>query len=690
MKFVIQNKGFILDINTKIRVIGHINLPIKNAMDIFLRDMSNVFQGENNSNKDHQTEIIIKCSLGDNELNLKPEEFTLKFQNINNKKNVINLSAIDKLGIIYGLFHISKEHLGIDPFWFWNDSETKCLPFVEIPMVDYKSTPQIVKYRGWFVNDEVLLSGWKDSPTAEEVWKLVFETILRCGGNMVIPGTDKTSKLNKKLVSNMGLWITHHHAEPLGAEMFLRVYPNAEPIYDKNSELFQKLWRNAVIEQKDTKVIWNIGFRGQGDQAFWEYDATYKTPKARGKLISKVIQKQYEIVKEYVENPVFCTNLYGEVMELYKDGYIQFPEGVIKIWADSGYGKMVSRRQGNHNPRVYSLPSENEIGPHGIYYHVTFYDLQASNHLTMLPNTPEFVKSELEAAFKLEANEYLIVNSGNIRPHTYMLDLVSEIWKYGYVDTKMHMKSYMKSYFPSGSEVMEDCFNKYFNASAQYGQHADERAGEQFYHYPVREIISHWIKNRNNDTVKSLYWATGDISFEKQVKWYKEICEVNLNKWEALKNQCNTTLMTLTDRDKSLFSDSLLLQVIIHLTGCKGAVNLCIAYDAFKEENYALSFVHVSVAMKQYKEAITKMKEAEHDKWLHFYRNDCLTNIKLTLYCLDTLRRYIRVLGDGSNFFYWEKKYILSDEDRHIMLLATTTNQLGDNELAEYLEKKFN
>jgi len=28
---------------------------------------------------------------------------------------------------------------------------------------------------------------------------------------------------------------------------------------------------------------------------------------------------------------------------------------------------------------------KNDIGPRGIYYHVTFYDLQASNHLTLFP-----------------------------------------------------------------------------------------------------------------------------------------------------------------------------------------------------------------------------------------------------------------------------------------------------------------
>ena len=102
----------------------------------------------------------------------------------------------------------------------------------------------------------------------------------------------------------------------------------------------------------------------------------------------------------YVENPPFSTYLYGEITELYMQGLIDIPDGVIKIWSDNGYGEMVSRRQGNHNPRIPSLPSGKDMGPHGLYYHITFHDLQASNHLVMMPNQPSMIKDELIKAFR--------------------------------------------------------------------------------------------------------------------------------------------------------------------------------------------------------------------------------------------------------------------------------------------------
>ena len=104
------------------------------------------------------------------------------------------------------------------------------------------------------------------------------------------------------------------------------------------------------------RVVWNIGFRGQGDRPFWEDDPQYDTSQKRGALISSLIRQQYDLVKQNDPDAVCCTNLYGEVMELYQQDCLDLPADVINIWADNGYGKMVSRRQGNDNPRVPALP----------------------------------------------------------------------------------------------------------------------------------------------------------------------------------------------------------------------------------------------------------------------------------------------------------------------------------------------
>ena len=161
--------------------------------------------------------------------------------------------------------------------------------------------------------------------------------------------------------------------------MFIREYPDLNPSYDEHKDLFIKLWEDAVKEQCKDRVIWSLGFRGQGDYPFWNDDKTgrYSTEEARGKLISDLIELQRSIVKKYVDNPVFCTNLYGEITELYDGGYVALSDDIIKVSADNGYGKMVARRQDTHSTRTSSMP-KSRIDHGGIYYHVSFYDLQAA------------------------------------------------------------------------------------------------------------------------------------------------------------------------------------------------------------------------------------------------------------------------------------------------------------------------
>ena len=384
----------VLDINTKI-VHGSVSKAVENAADILRRDIKKVFSESRGSG----AEIRLCKAEGIGE-----EEFIIDVS------EDISISASGELGFVYGLLYISEKFLGIKPFWFWLDQKIERKDRIEIEYGVYKSKKPAVKYRGWFINDEVLIMKWSIDGDSEEPWRMAFEALLRCGGNMVIPGTDKNSTKYSRLASDMGLWITHHHAEPLGAEMFVRTYPDTDPNYADHPELFHKLWRDAVETQKDMKVIWCLGFRGQGDCPFWSHDSSgrFDTPEKRGALISEIIELQRRIVEEKVKSPVFCTNLYGEIMELYDGGHIRIADDIIKISADNGYGKMVTRRRDNHTVRISSLP-KTKINHGGIYYHASFYDLQAANHITMFPNSVDFVNRELSEVEEKNAVDYWLI-----------------------------------------------------------------------------------------------------------------------------------------------------------------------------------------------------------------------------------------------------------------------------------------
>lgn len=115
------------------------------------------------------------------------------------------LSASDDLGFVYSLFEISRHFLGVQPFWFWNDQPFEVRESVKIPTnTVIESKPARVTYRGWFINDETLLSHWKVERRADLPFIMTFETLLRLGGNMVIPGTGKNAHIYRQAAADMG------------------------------------------------------------------------------------------------------------------------------------------------------------------------------------------------------------------------------------------------------------------------------------------------------------------------------------------------------------------------------------------------------------------------------------------------------------------------------------------------------
>lgn len=424
-----------INVNTKIIYMDSA-VPVMRAIENVKRDIRKVCCDSDEKGCD----IVLIME------NMQAEQFEIKCDN-----NMLVIYASDTLGFVYGLYHISRDILGVLPFWFWNDQvfikKKGCRISGEYA---YTSKPYAVKYRGWFVNDEVLIHKWYVDRKKDMPWEMVFEALLRCGGNLVIPGTDKNSHIYRDLAADMGLRITHHHAEPLGAPMFARRYPELTPSYDEYPEKFHELWKEGIDEQKKLDVIWNLGFRGQGDCPFWDNDPRYQTSESRGELMGKLIGLQRDYVQNEIPDAQYCTNLYGETMELYRDGYLKLPDDVIKIWADNGFGKMVTRRQGNHNPRIPALPKENNTGRHGIYYHVSFYDLQAANHITMLPNKPKLVHSELKSMPDIVQMDYLYIST--YAKNNSLADL-SEYVDSGVIDTSTIDKNIMKTGDSNGKTV---------------------------------------------------------------------------------------------------------------------------------------------------------------------------------------------------------------------------------------------
>lgn len=619
---------------------------------------------------------------------LSPESYAISIA-----ERGIRIVGADELGTVYALLFLSEKFLGVTPLWYWNDQVFIRQPFIEIPEGSFSSPAFPFRYRGWFINDEVLLDAWgqdrydaRSGITENEAFEMAMEALLRLGGNMVIPGTDHNSHKFRRLAADMGFWITHHHAEPLGARMFARTYPDLVPSYSLYPELFERLWRDAIEEQKENKVIWNIGFRGQGDRPFWADDPSYDTPQKRGALISSLITRQYEILCEYMDNPICCTNLYGEVMELYRQGHISLPEQVICIWADNGYGKMVSRRQGRHNPRVEALPPS-PVGKHGIYYHASFYDLQAASHITMLPNSTQFVEKELRRAMDRGVHEFLVVNCSNVRPHTYMLDHIAHIWG-------KEAPSYTSLYFPRHAAETEGLYQQYFRSMLSYGPNEDDHAAEQYYHYTMRAICHGWLAGRFDTPEEDLLWLAPEKNLSAQVAAIRDIGARGLGQMRDYYLSCAACAGRILKADGPdsgelrLFQDSILLQSTIHYKSLLAQLNVCDAYEVFRQGHFEDAFIQIGQAVEYLQEILFAMEAAGHGKWQGFYDNDCLTDIKFTAYTLEKIMGYIRNEGDGPHFYRWFGQYMNNDAGKKVVLITNMRNHPKDWELYLAMRQK--
>lgn len=664
---------FAFSLSTKIAYDAQ-SSAVRRAVSILRRDMAAVLTGHAREN-----EIVLA-----EDASLAPEAWRIAVT-----PERVTIAHADELGAVYALLTISRTALGVEPLWFWNDQTFIRRESVRIPCAETESKPAAIRYRGWFINDEVLLHAWYLDGSKDKPWEMAMEALLRLGGNMVIPGTDRNAHQYHDLAASFGLYVTHHHAEPLGATMFLRAYPGLTPSYAEHPELFRKLWADAIERQKGQKVVYNVGFRGQGDKPFWTDDPTYDTPEKRGALISSLIRMQYHMVQEAAPGAPCCTNLYGEVMELYNGGYIDLPDEIIRVWADNGFGKMVTRRQGNHNPRIPALPKPGETAAHGVYYHASFYDLQAAAQMTMLPNPPSFVREELTGAMKRGATDFWIVNCSNVRPHLYTLDYISALWRDGDADPARHLASYCARYYGAeNADAVSACFKSFYAHALRYGEHEDEHAGEQFGNHGARVLVSQWMKNAR-EPAHDMRWAIDAPTLREQVIWYKGKCEEAVRGYAAHLFDCEAARIALTQPGRTLFEDSLLMQAKLLLRTYEGSLLAMDSLLCAMEEDWLRAFYLAGKAKAKYLEADRAMREREHGKWRLFYANDCQADVKQSAWLAGVLMGVLRNQGDGPHFYQWQRRFIDPPEDASIMLILNMENHLDNDELFALMQARI-
>ncbi len=130
-----------------------------------------------------------------------------------------------------------------------------------------------------------------------------------------------------------------------------------------------------------------------------------------------------------------------------------------------------------------------------------------------------------------------MVNSGNILPHLYTLDLAANLWTYGNVDVKEHLADFIGQLYSRQQQEICQLYRDYSRCTIVYGPHKDDRAGEEFYHHPARQIMGFWLQGKEGSDER-LCWTAGEKPFAEQVRWFKEKAELAIPGWVELRERC--------------------------------------------------------------------------------------------------------------------------------------------------------
>lgn len=378
----------------------------------------------------------------------------------------------DKLGTIYGLFHLS-ELLGVTAMVDWGDCQyVKQDSFILKEEDSFVSKEPSVKYRGFFINDEWPCCGnWATSHFGSfnaKMYDHIFEYLLRMKGNYLWPAMwaenfmlDGPDLESMKLADEYGIYIGMSHHEPCmrsGAE-YSKVRGPKSPYgdawsYVTNKEGILRFWEDGVKRSIGHNVFPTVGMRGENDSKMLGEDSLISD---NVRLLKEIITKQREMIHEHLETDgkkvpqLFA--VYKEVEDYYfgggsEEGLRGFEEleDVTLLLCEDNWGNMRAL------PEAFE---RNHKGGFGMYFHLDYHGDPVSYEWVSSTELSK-IWEQMTEAYEYGVRELWIVNVGDVKfqefPLNYFMDLAYDFEKWGSLapnSTKEYAKAWIESVFGS-------------------------------------------------------------------------------------------------------------------------------------------------------------------------------------------------------------------------------------------------
>ncbi len=321
-----------------------------------------------------------------------------------------------------------------------------------------------------------------------------------------------------------------------------------------------------------------------------------------------------------------------------------------------------------------------------VFETVFCYNLQETNHVTMLPVSMETVLQRFDEALEEGKDSFWAVQCSNIRPHVYFLDAVCRKWRGEELTEEAQAAAFVTDYFAEceAKEEIEALYCEYPGVMMCL-EERQNYVGELFYTENVR-LFCHQLLVDKNSPVKGLCKLEEKYSLTSQIQSFGEVCKQQKEELEKLCLACTVTENGL--QQKALLSATIGLHIKLHQTCRRAARCFARGYESFIEGDYERAFLRFGDSAVWFDKGDALLRGAEYGIWKNFYANDCITDIKHTAYMVRKVMGYVRELGDSPKHDSWYQQYCLSQEEREAKCRYVAENHKTDVELYEAMKKR--
>ncbi len=392
------------------------------------------------------------------------------------------VAGSDGRGTMFGLYAFIERYLGVDPMYFWSGREPHRRDALRWDSVELRSDGPTFRFRGWFINDEDLLTEWREGGGKRnidypyysqvvhpDVMRAIAEALVRSRFNLIIPASfiDILNPPEEALVrecARRGVFLSQHHVEPMGVSAFSYFNywkgrgKDLKYSYFSHPEEVREVWRAYATKWATyPNVIWQLGLRGIADRPMWMADpSTPQSDADRGRLISDAMAAQLRILRDICPGGPehFSTTLWAEGAALNQQGLLTIPEGTIVVFSDNSPGW-------KWQEDFYSTPRKPQ-NTYGVYYHHGL--IGSGPHLAQVVS-PHKAFECLGAAKERGAGEYAIFNVANIRELVLGIGATAEMtWRLEGFDPDAWLQGWVRDRFSARRKEILDAYHVYFNA----------------------------------------------------------------------------------------------------------------------------------------------------------------------------------------------------------------------------------